>query len=117
MGWLIASSPEGPYSGYYGTKELAIQAGLAQFSHPFWVGESRPPSPLSAGIYADAVIEAAMVELEEDWGLDFCEFNVTEAQVLDLQAQLRAVVDAWVANHGLTPQWQIIDNPIHIKAG
>jgi hypothetical protein len=116
MAWYISTSEEGHYYGDCPDREDAIATGILEGYDSFWLGESRPPKPLSEGIYADSIVENAMENLEEDWclGLDFANFEPTEEQLEALQSELRNTVDRWIEQHRLQPQWSIIDSPERI---
>jgi hypothetical protein len=115
MTWHISTSEEGHYYGEYPTREDAIKGGIAEGYATFWVGESRPPLPLSEGVYADAVIESALDSLEEDWLLDQFDWEASPEQVEALQVGLRKVVDGWVKEQGLEPTWFVVDKPERIE--
>jgi hypothetical protein len=109
MTWHISTTEEGHYYGEYATREDAILEGIAAGYRAFWVGESRPPCPLSQGVYADAVIDAALENLEEDWLIDQFEWEADPEQEEALQVELRKVVDRWIKAQGLEPTWFVVD--------
>jgi hypothetical protein len=109
MTWHISTTEDGHYYGEYATREDAILEGIAADYEKFWVGESRPPLPLSEGVYADAVIESALESLDDEWLLDDFDWTATTPQVEILQSRLRKVVDDWVKEQGLEPTWFVVD--------
>ena len=109
MTWHIATGKKSPYYGEFDTREDAIAGGIAEGYTSFWVGQSRPPLPLSEGVYADAVIESALESLEDEWLLDDFEWEPSHEQVEALQVELRKVVDQWVKEQGLEPTWVVSD--------
>ena len=116
MTWHISTSEEGRYYGKFATKEDAIAEGIAEGLEVFWVGEARPPKPISEGIFADWVIDQAIDYLEEDYSLDGCEFKSTDDQRKTLQEELRLVVNRWLDQYNLHPKWFLVDNPERIEA-
>lgn len=75
-----------------------------------YVGQGRPPKPLSQGVFADGMIESAIDCLEEEWCLDFAHFEPSKEQVDDLQQRLRAAVDQWIKDQNLEPSWFLVDD-------
>lgn len=114
--WTISTSEEGQYYGDYPTRDEAIASGRIELDgDPFWVGEARSPQKLSDGVFAESILDQAQENLEDEWMVDWNDFEPSEAQVVDLQQRLRAVVDQWVANHGLSPRWFIVDDTEKIE--
>ena len=109
--WTISDSEEGNYYGDYPSKDDAIATGLAELNgDPFWVGKARPPKALSHGIFADEILDQAQENLEDEWQVEWNDFEPTEEQVADLQQRLRAVVDQWFVDHDLSPKWFLVDD-------
>ena len=109
MTWHIATGKESPYYGEFATREDAIAGGIAEGYTSFWVGQSRPPLPLSEGVYADVVIESALESLEDEWLIEAFKWEPTHEQVEALQVELRKIVDQWVKDQGLEPTWVVSD--------
>jgi hypothetical protein len=113
--WHIATSEEGHYYGDYPTREEAIAEGIAEGHEVFYVGQSRPPCDLSEGIYADAIVESAVDNLEEDWCLEFATFEPSKDQLNILQLALREAVDSWIKSQRLEPTWFIVARPERVE--
>ena len=123
--WAIAPSDDKVFYGEYDNREAAIKAGVIEFSgKPFCVGELRQPAPLSKGVDAHYMVEQAVEATEEDYclGIPVTDGwpNATPEQYKDLQTRIGAVLDAWVKDHGLTPQWFVVGNiqriePTHLS--
>ena len=109
--WTISSSEESQYYGDYPSKDEAIASGLIEFNgDPFWVCKARPPKDLSQGIFADSILEQAQENLEDEWCVDWNNFEPSEEQVADLQQRLETVVDQWFVDQGLSPKWFLVDD-------
>jgi hypothetical protein len=104
------------FYGEFPDRTSAIEAGKKEFGDSFYVGEGIPPKPLSAGVHAGVIVESALDELYEDYELDCSDFNPTPEQYDVLQKELERVINQWVLDSGLTPQWTVISKPEKINA-
>lgn len=109
MTWHISTIENDEFFGEYSTREDAIKGGIAEGCTTFWVGESRPPLPLSEGVYGDAVIESALESLEDEWLIDGHEWKAKPEQLKTLQEELRLVMDRWMDQYKLHPTWFVMD--------
>ncbi len=98
------SHNEETFHGSFSTEHEAIVEGFAGTNRAkIWVGEHKPPTPPEQLIDADTVIEA-VIEQDEycgEWSETWP--DASEAQMIELTAELRKTFGAWMDKHGLRP--------------
>lgn len=107
--WSVSSDGEHFYDRYY-SREDAIEQGRKSNPEGFWLGLATDPSQLSEGVWADDVVDLAQ-EFLDGWDIEeAADFKPSKEVMDDLQQRLRAAVDEWVAVHGLTPKWFVVND-------
>ena len=105
--WSISRDQE-RYDGLYPTAEAAIEEG-SQYAEPFWIGQCLDPTQPED--LWDATVWIEDVFSHEDYGGEWAEghFDPSREQILELEAEVRPVMAAWLDRHGLRPKFWNID--------
>lgn len=104
--WWVGSSEE-RYSTQCGTREEAVEIAREEYDDGAWIVEAQGPAYLKLSEYfdADGFIEMADERAFDDHADEEnpdALFETTPEQNADLQAAVRAAIDAWQERHDLT---------------
>jgi len=113
---------EGPYTGSYPTREAAIMAAVRattmwQNEAVFYVAQARAPkvdfSDVDPCGYLAEWVEDFQGQSAEDWKA----LNATDEQKADLTRVIEAAFVAWLDQHGMQPDWRVIEDPERLTLG
>lgn len=97
--WWWGYSDDGGFYGPYDTRDIAIAQALIETDEGFYVCQAsrHDPQKLSDYFRADTFLEDADLEADELLNPDGDDplFDLTDEQTKDLQAVVRAAIDAW----------------------
>lgn len=104
-GWYVGHNEEEFNSGPFETKEEAVHIAHEECDGAFIVEARKEDILLSSQFDVDRFIEDADDRCYDMMGLDDCCLfgsNITKDQMGDLQEIVRAAINRWQQDHGLT---------------
>ena len=107
--WVISSDGERFNADFYGTREEAVEDGRELWpDEVFFVGKAVDPQPPEDYFDCDDWLDS--VSEQEDYGGDWADDwnESTKEQRAELDAEVRAVMAAWLDRHKLRPTFFVV---------